>query len=595
MREKSGRTKEMKLLAALLAAVLALGTIGAGTGIRAQAVQSRGRSGGTVTAGDTKDGRGEDEKDAGAGSGAKSEKTAEERRREAAERAGLTGRGGGKKPEDGDGEPPFPLLDVYPREQYCFDEGYHTMLAIITFDEMHLAPESETEFPKLAESFRELAEYKDETYIEIYDDFLEEARGIWRDEDEETADALLPLRMKSTYYVRRADDAVVSFIEEFTLNGGGEEETFFLGWNYDAQTGETIGPEQAFGPYDETAELLADRILEDYDTSVKRKTLVTSIGQALDDEDVQWTMDPNGVTFWFDANTLEEDTGVPIVATLLYAEDEQEDFFPGIYGEQKAPWAMYFPEWYPACADLDLDGGPEFIRVFGGGPEDEDMVGWNDSVIVNVDGKAFTLDEHGYDVAPMLVKSGSKIVLYLQMTGAGDTDWIDCYDLMDGEPEYLRQVEGAPAGLLYDELGDYDFERYQHIPERKFTDMRAFRLREWIHVLDYVPAHRDYYLIRDGAPGPVDDAWIIDDSSEWSLAQELTGTLIDGESGEEAGPVTLRRGDVLRIYRTDGESWMDFITGDGRIVRTDIDVSDYPQLVNGIEVMELFEDIFVPN
>ena len=63
------------------------------------------------------------------------------------------------------------------------------------------------------------------------------------------------------------------------------------------------------------------------------------------------------------------------------------------------------------------------------------------------------------------------------------------------------------------------------------------------------------------------------------------------EDGEFLESVRLTKGTILTPYRTDGETYVDLITDDGQIVRFELEADDWPHLVNGMDVDEVFEGL----
>jgi hypothetical protein len=65
---------------------------------------------------------------------------------------------------------------------------------------------------------------------------------------------------------------------------------------------------------------------------------------------------------------------------------------------------------------------------------------------------------------------------------------------------------------------------------------------------------------------------------------------VDAE-GNVIGKTTIPKGTIYYMYRSDGETYVDCKTEDGTYVRIVVDHSDYPYLVNGINLEDAFDGI----
>ena len=66
----------------------------------------------------------------------------------------------------------------------------------------------------------------------------------------------------------------------------------------------------------------------------------------------------------------------------------------------------------------------------------------------------------------------------------------------------------------------------------------------------------------------------------------------DGSAGNETGEVTVKSGETLSFWRTDGESYMDLKRADGSAVRCRLDESHgWPYTIGGVDIEEAFDGI----
>ncbi|MBQ9642961.1 MAG: hypothetical protein IJV26_02860 [Lachnospiraceae bacterium] len=486
-------------------------------------------------------------------------------------------------------EPEMPELYKYTRAEAKFTDDYSASIAFANYDELRLSEKSEAEYPELADILDKLATIKDEDYIDAYKDLCSRGQEIIDTGTKEEIEGLLPFQLDSHYFVRRADTALLSVAEEVELRGGGDELAYFQCFTFDVQTGEWIAPADCLTKPDETAQLLSEMIRDAYpNVSVSRNQLADKIMAAFESENFQWTAEQESMTFWFDANTIEENTGEAMIMSIPYTEETKE-FFPAFYAPQDVPWGYYFPEYYPAFADLDGDGQDEMIRVWGGGPDDAQFSDWNDSLNISISGKIYKVPAEGYDLKPILVKTGGKVCLYACTIGSDDYRIISCFDLMEKEPEHLGDVLGGPPVYPYQELPEDFFEHYDRVPARIWTDFLNFKLDQRLYILGTSGGTRPFYISRTGLPVPdPDEPYEFDEQTDLKLLISMKVDRVD-EDGKVTESVRLSRGAILTPYRTDGETYVDMITDDGMIVRFDLEANDWPHLVNGMDAEEVFE------
>ena len=123
----------------------------------------------------------------------------------------------------------------------------------------------------------------------------------------------------------------------------------------------------------------------------------------------------------------------------------------------------------------------------------------------------------------------------------------------------------------------------------EITDPHSFSIYYWPNGIGTATAVCETAAMGDGLPVRIGEVYSID-GMEYTLLRDINGSLLDG-SGEIVGTVTLHAGDTVKYYRTDGSSWGDVLTSDGRTVRFFFTViEDWPPVfIDGIPVPDIFE------
>ncbi len=463
----------------------------------------------------------------------------------------------------------------------------HGMTKDISHDEIILTEETKQRFPELVyavdsinRTFRERAEYRSEEFTETI-----------RQMEEDSYPLYLPLQDVQEVYIRRADATAFSFVRfESTFGGGVHGYYSYFGISTDPVTGETISLGQVIRDVQELPDILAKELQEKYPGIHWFDLQQTLEDQAAinvyDDgpgSGFTWCLDPEGITFFFNPYELASYAEGEQEVTLSF--DEYPSLFTGKYGASKEGYAMNFPLYESINFDASADGTMDTLTV----STEEDEYGTIREIHFLFNGEDYYVDDVWAFVAePVLVRTDDgRTYLYVQLTEENDYRTIDVYDLTAGEPSYAGSVDAgiAPEGTSegYAEEGWFT---------GQITDPDSFCIENRIQLLSTMSGIRRCGVGEDGMPKYLEDLWKIRTGIELTLKQNTAFDRIN-ESGRilEEGE-SLRKGMRCRPYRTDAESFVDVITDDGSIYRVYIDSDDgWPQLINGIELDDLFEGI----
>ena len=99
-----------------------------------------------------------------------------------------------------------------------------------------------------------------------------------------------------------------------------------------------------------------------------------------------------------------------------------------------------------------------------------------------------------------------------------------------------------------------------------------------------------YHVGADGMPVSEHGWYTVEGNIEFTLRHDAAFSEYD-EDGGELAEVTLKKGEVLSYYRTDGESWSDLKREDGTIVRIPVQIKEGGPVVNGASAEELLDGI----
>ena len=133
-----------------------------------------------------------------------------------------------------------------------------------------------------------------------------------------------PYRLAYNLYARRADSQVVSIFDDSEIYmGDGFKFIFLMGKNYNSRTGKPIKLGEIFTDKDMLTEVIQKQLLNKYpdvdfakNDSIDMKKVVEYL---VKNETVAWTMDYQGVTFYFNPHHISQFDEEMLTTTVLFS------------------------------------------------------------------------------------------------------------------------------------------------------------------------------------------------------------------------------------------------------------------------------------
>ena len=181
-----------------------------------------------------------------------------------------------------------------------------------------------------------------------------------------------------------------------------------------------------------------------------------------------------------------------------------------------------------------------------------------------------------FSAEPILVHVNDKTYIYFKCGEANDYTVTHVFDVSceDGLPRYVDCFGGY-----------YDCIKNPH----------CFDLEDRLYILSTWGGVRKYEIGPDGMPSPIEmDYRSFSDSFGLTLKQDLPNCeLVDKDTYEVQGEITLKQDDMIYFYRSDGQNYVVFRTSDGKYVRLYVSQYDgedqWGYAVNGIFEQDLFD------
>lgn len=465
---------------------------------------------------------------------------------------------------------PIAIRTGYYWDSY-WDETAYSTTASVSFPLVELGEKEKEKYSGLADSVKTLMEQVKEDRLNLYSAAIQRAAEERADDPEFDTQFYI----EESARVKRADTVVVSLLLDGSVYMGGQyENRHDLGYVFDTETGKLLSLDDVVNDRKE----LPDLVFE----ALKRFRGEENIYGDLDPETcfessetaVSWTLDCNGITFYFNPSVAAPFEMGVVDVTLSFADYPQlvrEKYrnVPESYGTEFAFGQNFY-------FDLDGDGSLDCLDVTAGESESggyEDMTVW-------LNGEPCVGNDISYMIEPVLLHTkDGKNWLYVGQQYPDDFWVFQVYDVSHGYPENV--------GIVYSGCKNYISDSGYYIKE-VLTDPDSFMLETWTNLLGIEYGYDSCHVGADGLPVKENDGYFIDSERNFTMLNDLSVTLVD-EAGNSLGEAMLKKGDTVTYCRTDGYTYADLKLSDGRIGRVFTEQSDWNYTVEGADIGELFD------
>ena len=452
----------------------------------------------------------------------------------------------------------------------------NNVIATVAWDKLKLSEDDEKKFPELKKTFDKL----NNEALKDAKALMYELSGAAKDLE---GDKYNPLYLEgvSEVYLQRADTKIISYVEDvFVHSGGVHPDYHYITSNFNPKTGEKLILTDVMKSLKGLPDILESELNSKYDYLNFGENQLWTIFNEYSPEDYNWTLDYQGITFWFSPYDIAAYAAGPLSVKIYFDEE------PYIFNEEytKAPsgnFCLMLP--MRQKIDFDLNGNDEekdYIEI----DTSLDQYGSYNMLSVTVNGKTYT-DEinYAYDFDVYLAHIGDKNYIYSDSFSDNDYHMFCTWDINGDTPKMTQELYGTEVDYEYIEEGFEDGTVYK----QAFNNPEFLRLETRFEILGTRGATATYKLSEtDGKPEMTDKAYTFNYGHDVKTAIPL-----DVELLPEMEKTELPIGTSLTPYQTDGKTFVDLKTENGEIVRLNIDVSDWPRKVNGIPEDECFEEL----
>ena len=321
------------------------------------------------------------------------------------------------------------------KEYFSHYEWYKdssVMLVRSEYSDVTLDESDSEKYPLLAKTLLETSTMRKRTMEEEKDNFIAFAIEQYENDNESFSTFVSTLDVQ----VRRADSVVVSILEDYAT----ESSRAFSGYNYDTERGKMIALNDVVTDASKIPATFEKEIMTRIGAEEPfGNTAVIDYFNNTSQEDLSWTLDYNGLTFYFSAGAIAPTNfGVQIV-TVTFA--EHPDLFNQKYTVVPDEYVVSLPVSAPFYTDAVGDERVDEIIVSGN--RDDDTKFYN-TISLNSEASVYETKWFSY-IEPYYVKTADKksyiCVFNVNNEEQGKDFILNVYELENGSIKLLSTTK----------------------------------------------------------------------------------------------------------------------------------------------------------
>ena len=460
-------------------------------------------------------------------------------------------------------------------ERHKYEDDWSHLLVSVEYQKLHLSEEAKEKYPDLAVS------------VEIADDiiatenenlYIANCNGLNNLTEEDKNSRIMDFGCvrgdDSDIYVRRSSGGVLSFVNlRNNLIAYEFADYSFMGFNYDIETGKSIELTDFVSDTDALYELVAQKACDQKmewekgfwgeASDVDMDALIDSVKNAVSYGGGAWTLDNQGVTFYFRTGYIGY---TYMQVQVLFAEDKDGRIFNGKYGEPDT-WTVYVID--NVHYQFTNDDSGKINSFLSYGYEETDYYRYNEYLVYN--GKNYTEEYEADNVKHVLAHKDGDTWLYMFYSEYW-TSMLDIFELTD-DGVFKSQTNKNLAMAAYPDGINHAFERLGYYAVPVFTDMDNIIFERRTDILSTCLSNVHYSTERDGSLYMLDEYYNFTEETQHELTTviDLPDIPVVDKAGNETGEyVDIPTGSILKMIRTDGDKNVDFETQNGELIRLEI-------------------------
>ena len=233
------------------------------------------------------------------------------------------------------------------------------LLAVSEYSAVTLHDESTQKYPALAEALEQTKNMEVRSMENEFDNLLATAK------EELTllgADSFVTKESTLDVQIRRADSVAVSLLSDSFLVYGNINDRYLNGTTYDTETGKQLVIADVIKDMSKIPAIVKKELTSHTWTGdFTSENAVEDYFRDTPEDGIRWTLDYNGVTFYFASGELADLGNGRLAATVSFA--QYPELFNEKYRTVPESYIVELPLNHPFYADLDGDGNLDELNV----------------------------------------------------------------------------------------------------------------------------------------------------------------------------------------------------------------------------------------
>lgn len=472
-----------------------------------------------------------------------------------------------------------------------------TEIASADIDQLHLTEDGMLQWKYLSDALDQWNEQEKKRSIDELQSAME---GL-------EAGGMFPYSTSTGISVRRADTEALSFLAGISsYYGGAHPNTVYEAVNLDPETGREIALTDVVSDPAKLPEILKEALLKE-NPGLEDSALgdIAETLQQYKTSDYHWTLERDGIRFWFEPYAIAAYAAGPQTVELAFA--DYPDLFTG--RGQHAPQASICKyNQYGVISTTAEDGTIRNYQVTGETDENGayariEIQYWNpEENSENPDSESF--EQYCYSWTPYLVtKDGGR---YLWLFTKEDNDWttLYVYDLTGGAPSFVAKLDGlAPAVRntetenMFQDSEEQSGAHTEDYPDSyrtvELTNPDSFKLEKRLQVLSTYGGIKTYRTDASGLPTSDDKVYEAANHIRLQTKTDVRMYQSDPDTLQQGEEVTVPAGTNLSIAYTDGEKKVWLIAEDGTCLLAVLteNPDGWQDLIDGRPIDEVFDGL----
>ncbi len=319
---------------------------------------------------------------------------------------------------------------------YDWQEGYPDMLVRSIYSNISVDENCAELYPVIAKALKETAAMRSNAMESERENFAAIAKEAY----ETDPDSFGTQVSEMDTVVRRADSVAVSIIEDYSSDGI----RYIAGYNFDSESGNILTPSDVIADLSKVPSIAESIIMSRIgEADTKGETAVSEYFKNTSEESLSWTLEYNGVTFWFRPGSIAP-TNFGVQSVTITFKD-----YPELFNKK-----------YTASPDEYIAGIPSALSfTYNNSGKAEELVitgnydktgAFYKGFSIQTSSSDYEAECKAYNIHPYYVKTADgNSYLYVFADGSKEEDRQMKLLIFDLKNSKIEKLDELNMGLLY--------------------------------------------------------------------------------------------------------------------------------------------------